>query len=436
MDDERTAQLLRKLLSMNRLNALAALALVSLTACNVRIASIAHLAHSDFTASANIAKDAEIPADLKKLEIQNNMGDVRVTGVKNGPAQWHWRLEVKAGTDQIAREIASNITCTAETDGGRLRIVVNMPSTSEPHSVRSDFDVSLPQSADVDSKTDFGKMTLSDLAGEARARNQNGAIEIRHVAGKVTAQTSFGEINVSDTGEAVLRNQNGEIIAARLAGPLDAHTSFSALRAEEIHGPALLENQNGTIDVRKVDGTLRASTSFAPINANDTAGAAWLRNQNGPITLHQCAGDIDAKTSFSPVLVEDVKGKAVLKNQNGGISAQRIRGPVSASTSFGPIDVYSEGPSLECHNQNGPIHLGASDAVSKISADTSFSILEVDLPSVLKPRIVARTSFGNIDSDFPILESDHENDTTDGAVSRAPRIHLKNENGSIRIARK
>ena len=95
-------------------------------------------------------------------------------------------------------------------------------------------------------------------------------------------------------------------------------------------------------------------------------------------------------------------GEVVLENQNGGIDASAIGGSVKASTSFSSLKVSAKGPAFDCHNQNGEIYIQAtSPALASIQAETSFGGLEVRIPAALKPVIVAKTSFGEVDSDFP-----------------------------------
>ena len=129
-----------------------------------------------------------------------------------------------------------------------------------------------------------------------------------------------------------------------------------------------------------------------------------MRDQNGSIKITKAGGDADIETSFDSLRAEDIQGDAVLVNQNGEVIASGITGSVKAATSFAAIQIAGAGSKFLSANQNGAIRSRAtSPALTDIEANTSFDTLEVYLPADLKPAIQARTSFADVESDFPVL---------------------------------
>ncbi|MGA2542092.1 MAG: hypothetical protein ABSG78_11115 [Verrucomicrobiota bacterium] len=422
---------------MKKLLALASAAgvLAAVTGCGVHIStSSGSWSDADLKAATNLSRTAEIPAGLKNLEVDNPIGAIRITGTENGPARWTWKLAVRARTEALAQQIALGVNCKTEMEGGRLTLVVSVPDSKEPHSIQSDFEISAPKSAAVRTQTHFGKTEIAGLGANVEAAAQNGAMEIHNIAGRVRARTSFDRMAVSDTGPATLQNQNGEIQAARIGGPLEAATSFALLRAEDIGGPATLANQNGEIKASAIRGLLDAKTSFASLVARDIGGRVHLRNQNGSVQVVQAGGNADIKTSFDKLSVEGIQGDAILVNQNGGVAASGVTGSVQATTSFAAMDIKGAGSEFVCHNQCGAIRLRAtSTALTHIEASTSFDTLELHLPAGLKPALLARTSFGDIESDFPVLMKPRGADPFAEVAPGTLRASLQNQNGNIRV---
>jgi hypothetical protein len=62
-----------------------------------------------------------------------------------------------------------------------------------------------------------------------------------------------------------------------------------------------------------------------------------------------------------------------------------------------------------------------------------LSGLELRLPAGAKPAIQAQTSFGKIESDFPVLMKALGQDPFAGVDAGIPRITLQNQNGAIRV---
>jgi hypothetical protein len=415
----------------------AASVLAAMTGCDFHISNFSGgWSDADLKAVTNVVQTAGIPAGLKGLEVDNRFGTIHITGTDNGTTGWTWKLAVRARSDSVAQQIASGASCKAELDGDHLTLVVSLPHPKQPHSFQSDFEITVPKSAAVRAQNRFGRTDIADLAGDVQATNENGRLEIRNIGGTVRARTSFDTLSVSNTGPATLKNQNGEIQAAAIHGPLDARTSFDSLLAEDIGGAATLRNQNGRIEATGIGGPLDAKTSFNSINARDIGGPVHLRDQNGSIKIVQARGDADIETSFDNLSVDGIQGDAILKNQNGGVTASGITGSVKASTSFAAMEIAGAGSKFVCHNQNGAIRLSAtSTALTSIEAKTSFDTLEVHLPASLKPAIQARTTFADVESDFPVLMKSRGEDSFADVAPDTARITLQNQNGKIGVVR-
>ncbi len=353
---------------------------------------------ADYKAVTNITQSGVVPADVKRLEVDNRFGHVYVTGIDNGPGDWSWTLNVRALNDTLAQEAVEAASCSVVQTGSRLRLVVTLPDTDGKQIFQSDLEIRAPKSAAVHTQNRFGRTQIANFEGDVEATGQHGAMDLTTIGGSVQAQTSFGTLNVNSTGSATLCNHHGEIEALEVHGPLDAETSFAKVAARNIFGPIAVRNQHGPVEVANVGGHANLSTSFAGLKA------------------------------------EGIEGDAELTNQHGRVAAKGVTGSIRASTSFETIDITAGGSDFTCRNQHGSIRLQATSPTLKmIEANTSFGSLEVRLPASLKPAIQARTSFANIESDFPVLMKPRGEDPFANAAPDTPRITLQNDHGKIRV---
>jgi DUF4097 and DUF4098 domain-containing protein YvlB len=376
---------------------IAATVSTALTGCYVHVSNSSGWSFSNLRASTNIVQSAEIPSGLKSLEVINAFGEIHITGTDDGHASWTQKLTVRARTDAVVREIASDFICKAELDGDRLKLVVKAPNSLAEHSFQSDLEITVPKSVAVQTHNEYGRTEISGVNGDVEAASKFGAMELRDIGGKVRAETSYAALKVSSTGAATLKNQFGAIEASGIRGPLDAATSYAALDARDVSGTVKIRNQFGRVHVEK-------------------------------------AGEADVKTSYAELRAKEINGDARLVNQFGRVAADDITGSVKAETSYGPMDITGAGSNFVCDNQFGGISVQATSAtLARLDARTSYGALEVRLPAGLKPAVQAHTSYGDIESDFPVLMKSRNQGALDGQPPGTPRINLQNQNGKIRV---
>jgi DUF4097 and DUF4098 domain-containing protein YvlB len=376
---------------------IAAASLAALTGCYFHSSGSSGWSTSDLRASTNILQSAAIPAGIKIVEVINAFGAIHLTGDDNSPAGWSQKLTVRARTDAVVQEIATNFLCKAQLDGDRLKLVVTAPNLPQHHGFQSDLEITVPKSVVVQTLNRYGRTEISGLSGAVEAAAQFGAVELRDIGGEVRAETTYAALKVSDTGPATLKNQFGSIEASGIRGSLNAETSYALLDARDINGTVKLRNQFGRLQVEN-------------------------------------AGEADLKTSYGELSAKEIKGDARMINQFGRVAAEAITGSVKAETSYGPMDITGAGANFDCDNQFGGIVVRATSAtLASVAARTSYAGLEVRLPAGLKPAVQAHTTYGDIESDFPVMMKPASQDSPASQPPGAPRIDLHNQNGKIRV---
>jgi hypothetical protein len=376
---------------------IAAVALAAMTGCYFSFSSPFGWSASNLKAATNLVQSAAIPAGLKTLEVNNAFGAIRITGDDSGPFGWSQKITVHARTDADAQQFASNLLCRADLVGDRLKLVVTVPESREPHNFQSDLEITVPKSVAAQTRDQYGRTQITGLNADVEAANRFGAVELRDISGKVRAETSYAALKINNTGPATLRNQFGAIDAVGIHGPLDAETTYATLDARDVGGTVKLRSQFGRMNVEK-------------------------------------AGDADLKTSYAELRVKEISGDARLVNQFGRVAAEAITGSVRAETSYGAMDLTGPGANFICDNQFGGITVrAASAALTNLEARTSYATLTARLPAGLKPALQAHTSYGDIESDFPVLMKPRGQDAFAGQPPGTPRINLQNQNGKIRV---
>jgi hypothetical protein len=121
------------------------------------------------------------------------------------------------------------------------------------------------------------------------------------------------------------------------------------------------------------------------------------------------------------------------------VEASGVQGPVNVHTSFSSVTLSNIAGGIEVDNQNGAVEVSALSAktggCNNILIRTSFSPIRVYLPPDASFRVNARTSFGHVQTDFPITVSGSiGNDSIEGLIGNgACELRLNNSSSSIEI---
>jgi DUF4097 and DUF4098 domain-containing protein YvlB len=224
--------------------------------------------------------------------------EVRLTNINGGVTFEAWdrpevRIEaekrVKAGSDEAARKLMSQIRIEVANTPSGLRIDTRLPKREEGGMLAQLFNgggdvnmdvsykVHVPRHVALDVESSNGAITVTGTQGNAHLETSNGRITVAGLAGSLQAETSNGAIDAELTdlasGELSLESSNGGIAVrlprdARLS--VDAATSNGSVRSDfpveggrtgksrlkgEINGGGarlFIRTSNGSVAIREI----------------------------------------------------------------------------------------------------------------------------------------------------------------------------------------
>lgn len=143
------------------------------------------------------------------LVVRGNAGAVHISGGDVTECRVVAAVFVPASTKSEAREIGEQVQIAAEPNEGKLVLAIRKPTMPRKHRfVSVDLDILVPRCAQVDCRTDFGRVQLAEIAGNVRAATAYGAIQCDHVHGSLDlrAQSGTGDLHLfTNLGSVVLR---------------------------------------------------------------------------------------------------------------------------------------------------------------------------------------------------------------------------------------
>ena len=177
----------------------------------------------------------------------------------------------------------------------------------------------------------------------------------------------------------------------------------------EIQGPSTVDvkcrKDIGPIQIRQIEGAVDAVNSNGSIELQNVSGHLNLHTSIGSIKLQKVSGRVYAVTSNGGIELQNVSGYLNLHASIGSIKLQEVSGRVHAETSNGRIEATVE--SLEDEGlfstNIGRIDVKIRKGIAPITATSSNGTIEVTLPADFSGKLDAKTSNGQIRSEFTTL---------------------------------
>ncbi|HSP14306.1 MAG TPA: DUF4097 family beta strand repeat-containing protein [Thermoanaerobaculia bacterium] len=403
-----------------------------------------------------------------KVSVEHSFGGVTID------TQSGSEVSVRATIRSSDPEFGKQIQIIAVQEGSDIRVRTEYPERSMHggnFSYSVDYKITVPANAPLLVRNRFGSIDARGIRASSEFINSMGSIDLSDAKGAQRLQNSFGSVEITDSaGDMSVKNQNGSIRAHEISGRLDASNRFGSVDVEKARQVSV-ENTNGSVNVREVDGPLRIVSAFGSVVASNVKGSADITNANGRVEARNIGGNTELKTSFGSIAASDIRGNLTVTGQNSRVETHDVTGQATISTTFGSVEVHNAG-SVSVENANGGVQIfdithdarvrttfgsafargvgGAVDiqnqngaiAVSGLSSAgcrpvtlrTSFSSIKVSVPANASYAVNARTSFGRINSDLPIMTRSAGDETLVGTIGGgACRMDLSNANGSITI---
>ncbi len=360
------------------------------------------------------------------LEVRNAFGAVSVAGLKASSeiVNSHGELEFRdgRGTQHLEDSFAS---VRASNNAGDVSIE-NTNGSIDAGDIGGSLIIH-DRFATINAVRVSKGVTIMNNNGTVEVDDSGGAGSIRNSFGSVTVHNFHGDLTVNDT--------NGTVEATHVEGAAELNTTFGRVTFSSIGHQVSIRANNSKIEGEKVGGVLTVQNSFGPVTVSDVQEAR-IQSGNGGVSISNVRGAASVKTSFGGVEANDIGGLLSVQNQNGSVKGSHARG-ATVTTSFAPVLLDGVDGPVQIENQNGSVDVSSSThgACQPVMIHTSFSTIRLRLPDNASYRVLAKTSFGKIHTDFPLLVSGglSSDDLTGTIGSGGCEMRLTNSNGSIEI---
>lgn len=210
---------------------------------------------------------------LAVLRLDNVNGNVTVVGAADPVIKIAAIKELRTrglASEAGARSLLESVKVEVTPEKDALRIHTVFPSLSVSSNLKVDYEIQLPPSMRVETKTVNGNVKVEKVDGPVQVEAKNGNQTYRKLGGPLTVKSSNGNISAREVaGPAAIAHHNGN---------LDFHQIGAALK---------VNSDNGNIDLRDVAGDATLSWKNGNAKCRDVAGALALDSHTGNLDITQ-----------------------------------------------------------------------------------------------------------------------------------------------------
>jgi len=152
-----------------------------------------------------------------RIDLDTNNGRIELIRAVGTAVEVHARRQVRAKTDEEAKELLKQQSFTVETTPDRVTIRAAKPEGLEGmrRRVRTEYRITVPAGTVVSIKNENGNVDMKDIDARLTIGSTNGQIEGRGVSGGLDVETVNGGVIVqmaAVTSDIRIRTVNGGVI--------------------------------------------------------------------------------------------------------------------------------------------------------------------------------------------------------------------------------
>ncbi len=130
------------------------------------------------------------------LYLQNNVGEITVTGADLTECNVTAIITAKAETAEKAEKLAEEVSIKLQPSGDKLSIKAEAPADKSKCSINVNFNITVPKQAALQLETNVGAININNITQPIKVETNVGAISCKEITGDTNIKTNVGEVIV------------------------------------------------------------------------------------------------------------------------------------------------------------------------------------------------------------------------------------------------
>jgi len=163
-----------------------------------------------------------------RLVLDDFNGSVTINGGSENECKISVNIEVASEDNDKARELLEKVTILPHLSYGKVTIEMIQPAEIQQSPVaKFDFQITLPQKADLEINTKRGSINIVDVTGEIDCKTNDGEILAQNLNGNVRLKNNYGKIIIKKANfdNAAIRANTADVTCEDISGNISVRVA-------------------------------------------------------------------------------------------------------------------------------------------------------------------------------------------------------------------
>ena len=314
----------------------------------------------------------------REIKLVTEAGTVQVHGAAQPNLTYVVKKRVKAGSEEEARKLFSNLRVQAWSQGEVAVFRGQCESCYGRMQARVDFDVTTPRATStVRASTGGGSVGVNNISGTVAVETGGGNIQLDEIGGFATASSGGGSIELGSMGGDVSVDTGGGAIRIKSAGRVAATSGGGSIEVISARRAVSAETGAGSIRVLKCGAEVKVESGGGSLEVGDAGGAVTANTGGGSIRVVSAQGRVRAGSGGGSIHLAGLTRGVNVETGAGGIIAEFVGFVGGASLTDSMLETSSGDVTVYLPANVGVTIFGAIEFGSKNSVRSDFGELRV-----------------------------------------------------------
>lgn len=336
-------------------------------------------------------------------------------------------------TDELTQPLPANATIRVDNSRGAVTV-----HTSEDNS--NDVKLVVHRHISADSQNDADNLHARQKA----AMTLDGSVlHIDSGQHDANAQVGFsmGPRSASDMeiwapakAAVDISTVHGDVNVTGRQADVTLSTTHGDVQVSQIKGNVSLTAHSGDVQISDITGNVKLDGKADDVTLSDITGGVSLDGEFfGDTKLSHISSTVRFRSSRTEMQMAKLSGD--LDMDSGDLRANSIAGPLRVVTKAKDIHLEDVSGSIEVENSHGEVEVHPQSPYGDITINNHQGAIHVVLPDNAGYSVEARSTRGELETDFPLSITEQGPDrTTQGNVGKGgSKLQLTTDHGSIEI---
>jgi len=247
-----------------------------------------------------------------------------------------------------------------------------------------------------------GEVNAFAIEGPLQIKTDAESVELRQITGDINIEAKFAEVDIDEvTGDVSVITSHKPVRVVSVEGNLKVENRHDDVDAEKVTGTVDINNPGGEVSLSGIGGEVTVINSKGDVRVSGTSGAVNLTTAYGDVSLEDIKAALDITARYADIEGNGFHSGVTIKGQNAGVELEDLAGTLLIETSHKPVYVSDSRGPINIQNDLGEVVLRLADKPAEdVRIESRQGDIHVELPGQAAFNIRARVTNGSISSDF------------------------------------